>query len=91
MFVYIFVLNIREVHEPSKFAVEMLIRKLKRHKSTGIDKIPAELIKAGCRKILSEITILINSIWKNKVVFERWNDSIIAPIAQEVDKTTCCN
>jgi hypothetical protein len=33
----------------------MAIEKLKRHKSPGIDQIPAELIKAGGRKIHSEI------------------------------------
>ena len=31
--------------KPSAFKVEMAIEKLKRHKSTGIDEIPAELIK----------------------------------------------
>ena len=48
--------------EPSAFDVEMAIEKLKRHKSPGIDQIPAELIKAGDRKIRSEILKLINSI-----------------------------
>jgi hypothetical protein len=33
----------------------MAIEKLKRHKSPGIDQIPAELIKAGDRRIRSEI------------------------------------
>jgi hypothetical protein len=35
------------VPEPSAFEVEMAIEKLKRHKSPGIDQIPAEFIKAG--------------------------------------------
>jgi hypothetical protein len=35
------------VPEPSAFEFEMAIEKLKRHKSPGIDQIPAELIKAG--------------------------------------------
>jgi hypothetical protein len=33
--------------EPSAFEFEMVIKKLKRHKSPSIDQIPAELIKAG--------------------------------------------
>jgi hypothetical protein len=37
-------------------------QKLKRHKSPGIDQIPAELIKAGGRTIRSEVHKLINSI-----------------------------
>jgi len=35
--------------------VEMAIKKLKGHKSPGIDQIPAELIKAGGRTIRSDI------------------------------------
>jgi hypothetical protein len=35
------------VPEPSASESEMAIEKLKRHKSLGIDQIPAELIKAG--------------------------------------------
>jgi hypothetical protein len=46
--------------------VEMVIEKLKRHKSPGIDQIPAELIKAGGRKIRSEIHKLINFIWNKE-------------------------
>jgi hypothetical protein len=34
------------VPEPSPFEVE---KELKRHESQGIDEIPAELFKAGCR------------------------------------------
>ena len=35
------------VPEPSAFEVELAVKKLKSHKSPGIDQIPAELIKAG--------------------------------------------
>jgi hypothetical protein len=44
----------------------MVIEKLKRHKSPGIDKIPVELIKARGRTIRSETHKLINSIWKRE-------------------------
>ena len=50
------------VPEPNTFEVEMAIEMLKRHKSPGIDQIPAELIKEGGRTIRSEILKLINSI-----------------------------
>jgi len=53
------------VPEPSAFDVELAIEKLKRHKSPGMDKIPAELIKTGGRTICSEIHKLVNSIWSN--------------------------
>jgi hypothetical protein len=44
----------------------MATDKQKRHKSTGIDQIPAEMIKAGGRTIRFEIHKLINSLWKRE-------------------------
>ena len=41
----------------------MVIENLKRHKSPGIDHIPAEVIEAGGRIIRSDIHSLIISIW----------------------------
>ena len=43
--------------EPSAFEVEVAIEKLKRHKSPGIDQIPAELIKVRGRTICYEIKL----------------------------------
>ena len=52
------------VHEPSSSEVEFTIEKTKKtHKSPSIDKIPAEMIKAGGRTIRYEIHKLIISIW----------------------------
>jgi len=68
------------VTEPNAFEVEIAIEKLKRRKSLGIDQIPAELIKAGGRKIRSEISKLTNSIWNKKKFPEEWKESISLPI-----------
>jgi len=43
------------VPEPSAAEFELAIDKLKGHNSPGVDQIPAELIKAGCRTICLEI------------------------------------
>jgi hypothetical protein len=68
------------VSEPSAFEVEVAIEKLKRHKSPGIDHIPAELIKARGMKIWSEIHKLIISIWNKEELPEEWKESVIVPI-----------
>jgi hypothetical protein len=73
--------------EPSTFELEMVIEKLKSHKSRGIDQIPAELIKAGFKKIRSEIHKLINSIWNEEGLPEEWKESIIVPIYKQGYKT----
>jgi hypothetical protein len=59
--------RLKEIHateplvpEPSAFEVEVAIEELKRHKSPGIDQIPAEVIKVGGTTIRSLIRKLIN-------------------------------
>jgi hypothetical protein len=50
------------VPEPSSFKVKVAIEKLKRFKSPGTDKLPAELIHAGGNILCSEIYKLINCL-----------------------------
>ena len=75
------------VPEPSAFEVELTIEKLKNHIITGIEKIPAELIKAGGRTICCEIHKLIISIWNKEELPNEWKESIIVPVYKEGDKT----
>jgi hypothetical protein len=49
--VLFFVINIREVHDPSTCEVQNLFKSCG-HKSPDIDQIPAALIKARVRTIL---------------------------------------
>jgi hypothetical protein len=65
----------------------MTIEELKSHKSSDIDQIPAELIKARGRTICSEIHKLINSVWNKEELPERWQELIIAHTYKEGDKT----
>jgi hypothetical protein len=86
-------LNVHEVHvrqmdihpdeplvpEPSLAEVEIAIGKLKSYKSPGTDQIPAEMIKAGCETLYSEIHRLICCIWKKEELPQQWKESIIVP------------
>ena len=69
----------------------MAIEKLKSHKSPGIDKIPAELIKAGGRTVFVEIHKLIICNWNKEELSKEWKESIIVPIYRKGDKTNCSN
>ena len=75
--------------EPIAPDLEMATEKLKRHKSPGIDQIPAELITAGGRTIRSEIHKLTNFVWNKEELPEEWKESIIVPIYKKGDKTVC--
>ena len=79
------------VPEPSAYKVDMAIKKLKGHKSSGVDQMPAELIKAGGRTICYEIHKLIISIWNKEELPEEWKEPIIVPIYKKVNKTHCSN
>ena len=88
----------REIHttqlivpESSAFDVEIGIENLKRHKSPGINQIPAELTKVWGRKIRSEIHELINTIWHKEELLEEWKESVSVPIYNKGDKTDWSN
>jgi hypothetical protein len=68
----------------------MAIEKVKSHKFSGFDEIPADLITAGGRTIRSEIHKL-NCIWNNEELPEERKDSTIVPIYKKGDKADCRN
>jgi len=69
----------------------MAIEKIKRHRSPGVDKIPAELFKAGGRTIRPVVHKLINSIWNKDTFPEEWKESIIVLINKKGHTTDCSN
>ena len=79
------------VPEPSASEVELATEKLKSHKSSGIDQIPTELIKAGGKTMCCEVHKLIISIWNKEELSEEWKESIIVPVYKKGDKTDCSN
>ena len=66
---------------------KLKLYEIQRHKSPGIEQIPAELIKAEGRTIRSEIRKIINSIWNKEELPEEWKEFIIVPIYKKGDKT----
>ena len=53
--------------------------------------MPAELIKAGGRTILSQMHELINCIQNKEELPGMWKESIILLIYKKGDKTNCIN
>jgi hypothetical protein len=72
---------------PSRLEVEIAIAKLKKYKLPGRDQIPAELIQAGGKMLLSAIHKLINSSSNKEQLPDQWNESIIVPIHKKGEKT----
>ena len=55
------------IPEPSLIEVELAIEKLKRHKATGVDHIPSELIQAGGGKLYEEIQTYWNYLQQERI------------------------
>jgi len=79
------------VPDPSPFEVELGNKKLKSHKSSGVDQIPVELIKAGVRQFTVRFVNLLFSILNREELPEEWKESIIVPIYKKGNKTDCSN
>ena len=75
------------VLDPRALEFEMLIEKLKTHKSAGTDQSTVEFFIAGSRKIRCEILELINSVCRKEELPEEWKEAIIGPIYKKGDKT----
>jgi hypothetical protein len=73
--------------EPSAFEADLAIKKLKRHKSPGIDQIPAELFKAGGRAYRSEVHKLINSVWNKEGYLGNGSRSLYLSIRRVIKQT----
>ena len=78
------------VPEPSAL-IELAIQKLKSLKSTSIDQIPSEMVKAGGKTIRPNIHKIINSIWNKEELSEDWKESITLPMYNKDDKTDGSN
>jgi len=61
-------------------------KNLKRHKSTGTDQIPAEMIKTGGRTIRYAIHKRIASFWNKEEFTEEWKESVIVVLISRAIK-----
>jgi hypothetical protein len=64
---------------------------LRKYKSPGSDQIPAELIQAEGKMLLSAIHKLVNSIWIMEELLDQREESIIVPVHKKGDKIDCNN
>lgn len=70
------------LHDTSSVEIEIIIQKLKRHKTAGVDKIVAELIQArgNMCTLRSQIHKGIKIIWNKEEFSRNWKESFTVPI-----------
>jgi len=56
--------NKDELHHILYEEIETAVKRLKKHKSPGIDDITGEIIQAGGEKVTEELHAICNPIWK---------------------------
>ena len=71
--------------------VRNVIRKLKRNKAPGQDKIANEAWIEGKEEIVKELTKTLNSVWREGKLPEEWKEGVIKPIFKKGDKKEASN
>jgi hypothetical protein len=71
----------------SHLEVKIATAKVKKYKSPASDQIPAELIQAGGKMLLSTIHKLINSVWNKEELPDQWKEHIIVLVHKKGYKT----
>jgi hypothetical protein len=69
--------NVSDVRQIEKHTTEPLVPGPSRLKSPGSEQIPAELIQAGGKMLLSAIHELITSIWYKEELPDQWKEPIL--------------
>jgi hypothetical protein len=76
---------------PDRSEVKIAIAKLMKNKSTGSDRILADLSEAGSEILRSDIYKLINSISSKEELSQQRTESIISPVYKIGGETECHN
>ena len=80
-----------EEEEITEAEVKEQIRKLKKKKAAGEDKIENEAWIYGNMKIVKRITEIFNKVWKGEGFPERWKEGVISPIFKKGDREKVSN
>jgi len=67
------------------------VKRLKKHKSPGIDDITGEMIQVGGEKVTEELHAICNQIWKEGSIPDEWTKTVIVTILKKGDLSQCSN
>ena len=71
--------------------VEKAVKDLKNNKASGVDGIPAEVMKAGGESLVAMFHELCQKIWKSTVIPAEWTKSLLILIPKKGDLKKCEN
>jgi len=70
---------------------ETAVKRLKKHKSPGIDDVTEEKIQAGGERVTEELYAICNQLWKEGSMSEDRTLSVIVTIPKKGDLSQCSN
>ena len=71
--------------------VEAAVQSLKKGKSTGVDNIPAELVKTGGEDVITALTTICNKIWQPGEWPTPWTQSLVITLPNKGNLQQCLN
>ena len=75
----------------SKIFIERQLKQLKRHKATGIDDLPSNLLKDTAQEISKPIAYIINLSQSTSIIPNEWKIAIVNPLHKSGDRENCDN
>ena len=75
----------------SKYEIEEGLRALVNNKASGLDFIPAELLKTGGHAMVDELTKIANIVWYTVKVPEEWKCGAIVKLRKKGNPCDCDN
>ena len=62
-----------------------------KRKSAGVDNIPAELVQAGGKHIITALTTICNKIWHSEEGPNLWTQSLVITLPKKCNLQQCQN
>ena len=76
---------------PTRTEISDALRRLKNHKSPGIDEITNEELKYGASGLLDRLEALFSKVWESETVPGDWVKGIVVIVPKKGDTSLCSN
>ena len=71
--------------------MEAAVHSLKKGKSAGVDKIPAELVQAGGEDVIAVLVTICNKVWQTGEWPTPWTQSLVITLPKKGNLQQCQN
>ena len=76
---------------PTRTEISDALRRLKNHKSPGVDEISNEQLKYGASGLLDRLESLFSKVWESETVPGDWVKGIVVIVPKKGDTSLCSN